>query len=365
MTLATMDCGPRNEFLLSGDERQSLLKEIEGWSMREREIIREFQFPGFCEVMGFANAVARLAEVQGHHPDLSLSYKKIDVRLTTHKAGGLSRNDFILASKINRALEKMERSDIPSPCPGTALKNMTLLVTGASRRIGREIAMALADEGASVVAHYRDSVKEAEALCADLKERGVGAWPLQADFEEGSNAEAIIGRAKELAGRLDGIINSAASFSAHTIGNLDLKGFTDSMIVNAWVPLILSREFFRVERKGTVIMILDSRIAGYDWSHVGYIMSKHALALLTGMMALEFAPDARVNAVAPGWILPPPGESPDYLERHAATVPLKRHGDPRDIASAVVFLLKNRYVTGQVLYVDGGSHLEGSRRWTA
>ena len=365
MMLATMACGRGNEHLLSIDERQNLLREIPGWSMQEKEIEREFLFSNFCEVMGFANAVARLAETQAHHPDLSLTYKKIRIRLTTHKAGGLSRNDFILASKINRAMEKMECSALQPGLSGMALKNMKLLVTGASRRIGREIALALADEGAGVVVHYRNSAKEAEALCADLKERGADAWPLQADFEEGSNASRIIGQARELAGRLDGIINNAASFSAHTIENLDLPSLTGHMVVNAWIPLILSREFYRVEKKGTIITILDSRIAGYDRSHLGYSISKHALALLTRMMAVEFAPDVCVNAVAPGWILPPTGESADYLEREAATVPLKRHGDPRDIARAVVFLLSNRYITGQVLYVDGGKHLEGGGKWTA
>jgi NAD(P)-dependent dehydrogenase (short-subunit alcohol dehydrogenase family)/pterin-4a-carbinolamine dehydratase len=365
MILATMQCGPENECLLPTDERQSLLREIPGWSMQEKEIEGEFSFADFSEVMGFANAVARLAEAQGHHPDLSLSYKNIRVRLSTHKAGGLSRNDFILAAKINRVMEKIASSDSRPELPGRSLKSMTMLITGAARRIGREIAMALADEGANVVVHYRNSGQEAEALCSELRERGVGAWPLQADFDNGSNAARIIGRAKELAGKLDGIINSAASFTTQTIENLGLADLTDHMVVNAWVPLILSREFFRVERKGNIITILDSRISGYDWSHVGYIMSKHALALLTGMMALEFAPDARVNAVAPGWILPPPGENLDYLERQTKTVPLKRHGDPRDIARAVVFLLKNRYITGQVLYVDGGQHLEGGRAWTA
>jgi NAD(P)-dependent dehydrogenase (short-subunit alcohol dehydrogenase family) len=242
---------------------------------------------------------------------------------------------------------------------------LTLLVTGAAQRIGREIAMALADEGANVVVHYRNSVKEAEALCADLRERGVGAWPLQADFGEGSDASRIIGRAKELAGKLDGIINNASTFSAGTIEDLDFAALRGHMTVNAWIPLALSREFFRVERKGNIVTILDSSIAGYDRSHVGYGMSKHALALLTAMMALEFAPDARVNAVAPGPVLPPAGEGLDYLERLSAGTPLRRHGDPRDIARAVVFLLKNRYITGQVLYVDGGRHLKGVRTWTA
>jgi NAD(P)-dependent dehydrogenase (short-subunit alcohol dehydrogenase family) len=219
----------------------------------------------------------------------------------------------------------------------------------------------MADEVASIVVHSLNSAKEAATLCDDLRQRGVGAWPLQADFDRYTDPAAIIGQAKSFAGRLDGIINCAASFTAATLDTLDLAGVIDPLIVNAWVPLLLSREFFRVERKGDIVNILDSRITGIDLPHAGYILSKHLLARLTDMMALEFAPDTRVNAVAPGWILPPGGESLDYLEREAAAVPLRRHGDPRDIARAVVFLLKNRYITGQVLYVDGGKHLEGGR----
>jgi hypothetical protein len=365
MTLAQMSCGPENEHLLPAEELKSLLAEIPGWAVNESTIGREFLFAEFHGVMGFANCVARLADAENHHPDISLSYKKILIRLTTHKAGGLSRNDFILAAKINRAAATIDPAGWRPALQGAGLKAKTLLVTGAARRIGREIATALADEGANVIVHYRSSSTEAGELCNDLAARGVSAWPLQAEFNEETDASRVIAQAKALAGSLDGIINSAASFTAQTLENLDLEGLTGHLTVNAWIPLALSREFFRVEKKGNIITILDSSIAGYDRFHTGYSLSKHALAALTGMMAVEFAPFARVNAVAPGLILPPPGEGQEYLEAQSAGVPLRRPGDPQDIARAVIFLLKNPYITGQVLYVDGGSHLRGGRPWTA
>jgi NAD(P)-dependent dehydrogenase (short-subunit alcohol dehydrogenase family) len=103
--------------------------------------------------------------------------------------------------------------------------------------------------------------------------------------------------------------------------------------------------------------MLDSRIAGLDMSHVAYILSKRALAALTEMMAVEFAPGIAVNGVAPGLILPPPGKDEAYLDELAKGLPLKRHGNPGDIADAVMYLLRSDFVTGQVIFVDGGRRL--------
>ncbi len=128
--------------------------------------------------------------------------------------------------------------------------------------------------------------------------------------------------------------------------------------VNAWVPFVLNREFARRAREGKIINLLDSRIDGFDWTHVSYILSKHVLSVLTRMTALEFAPRITVNGVAPGLILPPPGKDHGYLDQLTDTVPLQRHGDPRDIAEAVLYLLKNDFVTGEVIHVDGGRHLK-------
>jgi hypothetical protein len=138
---------------------------------------------------------------------------------------------------------------------------------------------------------------------------------------------------------------------------MNLDDLNRTIQVNAWVPFLLSRDFARLAGRGKIINLLDTMIEGYDWNHAAYILSKQVLALLTRMTALKFAPAITVNAIAPGLILPPSGKGQDYLEERARTVPLQRHGSPRDIADAAVYLLKSDFVTGQVVYVDGGRHL--------
>jgi NAD(P)-dependent dehydrogenase (short-subunit alcohol dehydrogenase family) len=129
------------------------------------------------------------------------------------------------------------------------------------------------------------------------------------------------------------------------------------MEVNAWVPFVLSRAFAQRIGRGKIVNLLDTRLKGYDWTHVGYILSKHLLAVMTRMMALEFAPHITVNAVAPGLVLPPPGKDETYLQSLVHTVPLQRYGGAQDIADAVVFLIRSDFITGNVIYVDGGRHL--------
>ncbi len=238
------------------------------------------------------------------------------------------------------------------------LEGMTALVTGAPKRIGHEIAMALAEEGANIVVHYRRSAKEAEELRSRLTEHRVQSWLVKADFELPEEYESLIERSIHLAGSLDILINSASTFFPGTLKDLTFDGLVTSMQVNAWAPFALIRDFARTAGEGKVINLLDTRIVGYDWSHVGYILSKDILYKLTRMAAIEFAPHVTVNAVAPGLILPPPGKNEDYLNRLANTVPLQKHGKAADIVDAIIYLLKSEYVTGQVIYVDGGRHLK-------
>jgi NAD(P)-dependent dehydrogenase (short-subunit alcohol dehydrogenase family) len=238
------------------------------------------------------------------------------------------------------------------------LRGRTALVTGAGRRIGRAIALALAQAGVNVAVHYSSSGSEAGQFVEEVKRHGVQAWAVHADFNQSAETETLIARTLKETHSLDFLVNSAAIFLPGTLRDLDFAGLMEHMRVNAWTPLLLSRDFARLAGTGKIVNLLDARIAAGDSAHVGYLLSKQALAGLTRMMALEFAPRITVNGIAPGPILPPPGKGEGYLRQVAETVPLQRHGEPADIAAAALYLLESDFVTGQILYVDGGQHLK-------
>ncbi len=237
------------------------------------------------------------------------------------------------------------------------LKGKTALITGAAKRIGRETALTLAERGINAVIHFNRSDSEARQLAEELQQKGVKAWTIQADFRRPDEYQTLIDRAQEAAGGLDVLINNASIFPAEMLKDLTWSGLSANMEVNAWVPFVLSRAFAQRIGRGRIVNLHDSRLKGYDWTHVGYILSKHVLAAMTRMMALEFAPDITVNAVAPGLILPPPGKDESYIQNLVHTVPLQRHGKAQDIADAVAFLVESDFITGNVIYVDGGRHL--------
>ncbi len=240
------------------------------------------------------------------------------------------------------------------------LAGKTALITGAAKRIGRGIAEALAGQGTNVVVHYNSSAKEAEEFAASLKCRGISAWTLKADLEDPSQSASVVKRAIEIAGSLDVLVNSASIFVPDTVKDMEFSSLMKHMQVNAWAPFVLSREFARATVRGKIINILDTRVTSLDFAHVAYILSKQVLAALTRMTALEFAPDITVNGISPGLILPPPGFDQSYLDKLVSSVPLKRHGDPSDIADAAIYLLKSDFITGEVISVDGGRHLKGT-----
>jgi NAD(P)-dependent dehydrogenase (short-subunit alcohol dehydrogenase family) len=238
-----------------------------------------------------------------------------------------------------------------------SLHGKTALVTGAAMRIGREIALALARAGVNVAVHFRRSEKQAEELREALVSHGVRSWLFKADFCDVAASQQLIPEVLAVSGSLDILVNSASLFLPSTIQNLDLAGLMQHIQVNAWAPFALSREFTRHTDSGKIINLLDSRITGDDRSHASYIISKQIFASLMNMMALEFAPGITVNGVAPGLILPPAGKDASYLIKLAQTIPLKRHGEPADIADAVMYLLNSNFLTGQVIFVDGGRSL--------
>lgn len=246
------------------------------------------------------------------------------------------------------------------------LEGKTALITGAGKRIGRALAVALAEEGAQIVAHDRKALEEeTNRTCEEVVDCGARSWKVIADLEKPEEYENLISRALLAAGSLDILINNASLFTPGGLQELSFPDLTKQIQVNAWSPFVLSREFARSVSRGKIVNLLDTRIAGHERTHAAYLLSKKMLATLTRMCALEFAPEVTVNAVAPGAILPPAGKGQEYLEELAKKLPLRRHGGPQDIIDAVVYLLTSDFVTGQILFVDGGKHLLEEGTWTA
>ena len=240
------------------------------------------------------------------------------------------------------------------------LAGQVALVTGAAKRLGRAIAGGLAAEGVHVALHYRSSGSEAAAEADELRRAGVNAWTLQADLADPAAAEGLVGKACEAAGApVDILVNSASIFSPSSVLEFSPGDLEANVQVNATSPLLLSRALACQGRPGQIVNLLDARIVEYDRAHAAYHLSKRMLFSLTRILALELAPRVRVNAVAPGLILPPPGEDESYLDAMAHGNPLRRHGTADDVVRATLFLLKSDFVTGQVIYVDGGQNLRG------
>lgn len=235
------------------------------------------------------------------------------------------------------------------------------LVTGGAKRLGRETASALAEAGASLVVHYNTSGGPAEEFCASLRKNGTKAIPIQANLDDPAEAEGLFGAAWEALDGIDLLVNNASIFPTGRMDEMTLADLDTNIRVNAWAPFLATREFHRrvrnSTRRGSVVNLLDTRLVGGDLVHAPYHLSKALLAEITTMTAIEFAPELQVNGVAPGAVMPPEGLGDEYLDGLTAELPLKRRGFPSDIVDATLYLLGASFVTGQVIFVDGGRHL--------
>lgn len=237
------------------------------------------------------------------------------------------------------------------------LSGKSALVTGAAKRLGNAISIGLAKQGANVVIHYGKSEKEAKKLRDEILSIGVKSWIVSADLRDPVSYEKVINQARDLAKGIDILVNNASVFSAKPMDSVKLEEINAEILINSWAPFLLSRIFAEKTEHGKIINIVDTRVAGFDFDHFAYYLSKKMLEILTKSLALKLAPAITVNGIAPGLILPPEGKDYSYLEQKKETVPLKRYGSVQNIVETVIFLLRNDFITGQIIHVDGGKHL--------
>lgn len=241
------------------------------------------------------------------------------------------------------------------------LSTSRILVTGGGVRVGKAISLALAKAGAEVVIHYRSSSDAAEETAEQIRVAGGKADTVCGDLATEEGAERVM-RGALAEGPLQGLVNNAAVFNRTPLAESDRQTFMEELGPNLLGPLALIRAFAAQGLEGSVINLLDRRIAAHDAGAVPYQLSKVALAEATRLAALEFAPRLRVNGIAPGAILPPPGKEhiPDYLAVHAGRAPLDHRCAPKDIADTALFLFNSPAITGQIIFVDAGQHLLGN-----
>ncbi len=233
------------------------------------------------------------------------------------------------------------------------------LITGAGRRIGRAIALALAEAGYAVVLHANSSRAEAEAVAGEIVGRGGRAGVVLADLVEHQAVTEIVPTAAAF-GPLTLLVNNASEFVEDEIGTLDRARFGRTLAVNLAAPIFLAQAFAAQTPAGadcSIVNIVDQRVLKPTPRFFSYTLSKSALATATVTLAQALAPRIRVNAVAPGPTLPSPRQSEAQFVAQAKALPLGRGPAPEDVAAAVVYLAGARSVTGAIIAVDGGQHV--------
>lgn len=239
-----------------------------------------------------------------------------------------------------------------------SLNDKLVLITGAARRIGRELALAVAQAGGDVVIHYHTSRSEAESLRAEIVQLGRKAYLLDADLQDLDQAEKLVSRAAEH-GPLFALINNAAIFESLSWQRTTIEAWNRHLLINLTVPFLLSQAFARLlpeGETGRIINMLDWRAMRPGADHLPYTTSKAALAALTHSLAIALAPRITVNGLALGAILPPErGPVPAKL---LDSIPAGRWAELHEVAQAAIFLLDGpEYITGEIIHIDGGRHL--------
>jgi NAD(P)-dependent dehydrogenase (short-subunit alcohol dehydrogenase family) len=245
----------------------------------------------------------------------------------------------------------------------------TVLITGSAKRLGREVALALAQDGWQVAVHYRGSAAEAAATVADCQRvavAGAAIAAFQADLADEAQARALLPRVVAHFGALDAVVNSASMFEYDSVEAFGYEALAAHARTNTGAPVVLaqalhehvcSRSGAALAAAGVVVNLLDQKLWNQNPDFLSYTLSKAALEAANTILAIALAPQLRVVGVAPGLTLTSHLLSGDQFERLHRLSPLGQSSTPQDVVSAVKFALENSSITGTTLLVDGGQHL--------
>lgn len=285
---------------------------------------------------------------------------------------GIRRRQFVHGSIDRRgtfparcdiAIDMLDCDQVYRVFRGRDVRGRIVLITGGAKRVGAAISRRLHAAGASIMLHYRASAGEARLLQAELNGvRADSVALIQADLLDINKLPAIVEQTVQRFGRLDGLVNNASSFFPTAIGSITPEAWDDLVGTNLRAPLFLAQAAAAALKKaqGAIVNIADIHAERPLKNFVVYSIAKAGLIGMTRSLARELAPEVRVNAVAPGPVLWPEDTSFDELSRQRiiSHTPLRREGEPDDIAKAVHFLLADAgYVTGETINVDGGRHI--------
>ncbi|MES2677661.1 MAG: SDR family oxidoreductase [Pseudomonadota bacterium] len=238
----------------------------------------------------------------------------------------------------------------------------TALITGGAKRIGKEIALHLAKQGYDLVIHYNHSEIEAKDLQKQIQKLGVNCEVVKADFLDRAEVEALVVRMKQIK-NWNLLINNASIFYQSNFLTSNIEEFEKNFAVHLKIPAILSKALAencqQNQHSGNIINMIDKNIARYETKYFDYLLSKKSLAEFTKMLALQLAPQVRVNGIAPGFILNSVDEKDPESETRKllAKIPLHTKASENDIANGVQYLLTNNFITGHILFIDGGASL--------
>lgn len=236
----------------------------------------------------------------------------------------------------------------------------TALVTGAGRRIGRALALALAEDGFAVAIHYHRSRKAAEEVVEEVRGAGGCAVALGADLTDEAAVKTLLPRAEQALGPVGCLVNNAGAFGDDTVETATRESWDLHLAVNLRAPFVLIQDLaarLPAAAGGVVVNMLDQRVWSLTPYFVSYTLSKAGLWTLTQTMALALAPRIRVNGIGPGPTLPSLRQDPEQFVRQRAMMPLRRGTSPAEIAAALRFILGAPALTGQMIALDGGQHL--------